>query len=250
MLNRFADILDRFDACQNADAVWQAGTETFQRFAIDWITAGTSAVDRPGAPVLRSSVPADLMAGYIAQDMQDVDPWMRHCRNSPAMLSMRVEAALRQERVTAEARLAQLFESFAVARVSLLPVYSGRYSGGLVLYARDGRAMEAQLVGEHLVALRLAAAVFANAYRPEADVLAIGTEVPSGRYDLRKTLTMREAQTLCWLAEGMSTAQIAYRMGIQPVSVTKNLASIRRKLGTTTREQSLVVAIRLGLIAP
>jgi DNA-binding CsgD family transcriptional regulator len=245
MLNQFTDIFDKFDACRNPEDVWQAGLHTFQKFGADWITAATSLVSQPQSPVLRTSVPADLMAGYIAQDMQSIDPWMRHCRVSSMIISIDVEEALRSDKAEPEKKLAGLFETFNLSHVCLVPVYSGQFCGGVVMYSQDAQALDVQLTNDRQIELRLATAIFANAYRPETDL----TSSPM-RYDFRFDLSPREKETLAWLANGLSTAQIAYRMGVQPVSVSKNLASIRLKLGTTTREQSLVVAIRMGLINP
>ena len=74
------------------------------------------------------------------------------------------------------------------------------------------------------------------------------TEV-SGRINIRRTsLTAKEYDVLNWLACGLRNDQIAFNGNIAEVTVRKHLLSIRKKLGATTREQAIAVAIRDGWI--
>lgn len=63
-------------------------------------------------------------------------------------------------------------------------------------------------------------------------------------------LTNREAECLLWLANGMRTDQIAYKLGIRPVTVDMHVRNARHRLGAKTREQALAIAIHKGLIKP
>lgn len=62
------------------------------------------------------------------------------------------------------------------------------------------------------------------------------------------TLTTKERDILTWLACGLRNDQIAFKARIAEVTVRKHLTSIRLKLGATTREQAIAIAVRDGWI--
>jgi DNA-binding CsgD family transcriptional regulator len=71
----------------------------------------------------------------------------------------------------------------------------------------------------------------------------------SGRINIRRTsLTAKEYDVLNWLACGLRNDQIAFNGSIAEVTVRKHLLSIRKKLGATTREQAIAIAVRDGWI--
>ncbi|NJS40480.1 MAG: helix-turn-helix domain-containing protein [Rhodobacteraceae bacterium] len=89
----------------------------------------------------------------------------------------------------------------------------------------------------------LLAALLAAVYRPEDD-----RSSSAERYAAQNALTPRECEVLRWVYAGLRTSRIADRMGLQDVTVTKHLLSVRRKLKARTREQALAIAVRDGLI--
>jgi DNA-binding CsgD family transcriptional regulator len=63
-------------------------------------------------------------------------------------------------------------------------------------------------------------------------------------------LTPREIECLEWLGRGLRVGGIGSRLGIGVPTVATHLSGARKKLGAATREQALVLALRLGLIDP
>jgi len=61
-------------------------------------------------------------------------------------------------------------------------------------------------------------------------------------------LTARERDVLRWLAEGHRVDRIAEKMGLSNRTIEAHLASARQRLGAKTREQALVLAVRMGLL--
>jgi two-component system, NarL family, response regulator LiaR len=61
-------------------------------------------------------------------------------------------------------------------------------------------------------------------------------------------LTAREREVLALLAEGQSNQQIADRLIITPATVKFHTRSIRSKLGTSSRTQTIVVALQQHLV--
>ncbi len=63
-------------------------------------------------------------------------------------------------------------------------------------------------------------------------------------------LTQRERECLEWLAQGLTNAGIASKLGVAVPTVAMHLASARRRLGAQTREEAVAMAVSLGLIKP
>lgn len=61
-------------------------------------------------------------------------------------------------------------------------------------------------------------------------------------------LSQREREVVCWLASGLRTDQIAFRLNIKPVTVHLHVASARKKLAARTREQLVANALLKRLI--
>lgn len=63
-------------------------------------------------------------------------------------------------------------------------------------------------------------------------------------------LSLREKDTLSFLAEGWNISQIGHIMGISDTMVHRHLTSSQNKLHAKTREQLIVVALQCGYIDP
>jgi DNA-binding NarL/FixJ family response regulator len=64
------------------------------------------------------------------------------------------------------------------------------------------------------------------------------------------TLTARETEVLCLIAEGLENEEIAARLGISKVTVQNHTSSIYSKLGVSTRAKAILYAIQRGLVEP
>jgi DNA-binding CsgD family transcriptional regulator len=235
--------LDRLRACVSDEERWTCGVSLLRDCGSQWITVGTAPRNRLTDVVVRSTTPDDLMHDYQSQRFYRDDPWMRLCADGAPVdfLDTRTpETAGPLPR----SRIAQLFADHGVRRAALVPCYGGRRTGGIVLYDRNTAADNWTVDPQGLERARLLIAIFAAFYRPEAD-----RTQTAELYRIGAALTAREREVLAWLWSGHQTARIADRMGIEPVTVTKHLASIRRKLGARTREQALAIAMLEGLIA-
>ena len=60
-------------------------------------------------------------------------------------------------------------------------------------------------------------------------------------------LSRRQHQVLQGLTEGLTTKQIALRLGLRPRTVAMHIASLKKRLGAATRAQSVGRAAALGL---
>lgn len=82
----------------------------------------------------------------------------------------------------------------------------------------------------------------------------IGTRLESWTLSVSEArtiaLTRREIECLEWVARGFQDDRIAARLNISRSTVRLHLSAARRKLKAKTREQALVRAVQLKLIAP
>lgn len=64
-----------------------------------------------------------------------------------------------------------------------------------------------------------------------------------------QTLSARERDVLAYLSQGMMTAKIAEKLGLAEVTVNKHFNSGKKRLGASTREQALAIAMASGAIS-
>lgn len=62
------------------------------------------------------------------------------------------------------------------------------------------------------------------------------------------SLSSREHDCLAYVADGMRTIDVAYRLGIAETTVEMHLRNARNRLGAKTRDQAVAIAIRKRLI--
>ena len=62
-----------------------------------------------------------------------------------------------------------------------------------------------------------------------------------------KLLTRRQNDVLQYLVEGLTNKEIALRLGLNIRTVTMHVGALKRRLGASTRAQSVVRAAALGL---
>jgi DNA-binding NarL/FixJ family response regulator len=65
--------------------------------------------------------------------------------------------------------------------------------------------------------------------------------------DLLYMLTVRERQTLSLLAEGLSTVDVAFELGISPATVQTHIKNVLAKLGVHSKVQAVRVALLSGV---
>lgn len=63
-------------------------------------------------------------------------------------------------------------------------------------------------------------------------------------------LTPRQQDVLQCLAEGLTTKEIALQLGLCPRTIAMHVAALKRRLGASTRAQSVGKAAALGLCKP
>jgi NarL family two-component system response regulator LiaR len=65
----------------------------------------------------------------------------------------------------------------------------------------------------------------------------------------RETLSAREADVLCLLAQGKSNKEIAAGLHIGETTVKTHVSSVLAKLGMASRTQAAIYAVQSGLVS-
>lgn len=68
--------------------------------------------------------------------------------------------------------------------------------------------------------------------------------------DKKDPLTNREKDCLCWLADGKTASQTAYKLFISESTVKFHCKNSMKKLGAKNTAQALTIAILRGYINP
>lgn len=240
---------ERLAGAASAGACWSRVQDLFRQEGVSWLTAGTAPRHRLDAVTVQTTLPVPVMTDYIRERLFEGDPWLTHSAVSNAPDSMDFEQAGHGMVGRRCRRLQAVFADHGLRRVCLMPTFGGSRPGALVLYAADRAEADALRDPARLARLRTLAATVAAYWRPEDMVDRLSPD-RAGSYLFNPILTLRETEALSWLAVGLQTAEIAHRMGIEAVTVTKHMRTARHKLGARTREHALAIAIRDRLISP
>lgn len=85
--------------------------------------------------------------------------------------------------------------------------------------------------------------------RKQGDIVVITRNGPLPEEALPR-LSRREHQVLCLLGEGLTTAQIALKLGLRPRTIRGYVANMKARLDAYNIQQLVARAVALGLFRP
>ena len=85
--------------------------------------------------------------------------------------------------------------------------------------------------------------------RQQADIVVVTCSAPPAAEALPK-LSRREYEVLVLLGEGLTTAQIALRLGLRPRTIRGYVANMKARLEAHNIQQLVARAVALGMIHP
>ena len=85
--------------------------------------------------------------------------------------------------------------------------------------------------------------------RQQGDIVVVTRSAPPKQEELPK-LSRREHEVLVLLGEGLTTAQIALRLGLRPRTIRGYVANMKVRLSAHNIQQLVARAVALGLIHP
>lgn len=242
-LNALADAYDQLSGYTSMADLWSKGLHLFEGVGSSHLTFGTAAISDLGAPIVKTNMPTGLMDSYVSEKIYEHDPWMEHCAITAQTSHLDVCSGVTSGHTNIQNTMCSMFEGDGVFQVSLFPCSSGPRVGGIVLYSSHREIPYWQRDEDGRAYTQILVALFGARYRPEAE-----TDPSDQLYLIRQPLTVREREVLKWLANGLRTTEIAYKMKIAEVTVHKHLRTLRRKLNARTREQAVAIALRDSLL--
>lgn len=85
--------------------------------------------------------------------------------------------------------------------------------------------------------------------RLQGEVVVVTHSAPVPLEDLPR-LSRREYQVLCLLGEGLTTSQIALKLGLRPRTIRGYVAGMKAKIQAQNIQQLVARAVALGLFRP
>jgi len=85
--------------------------------------------------------------------------------------------------------------------------------------------------------------------RLQGEVVVVTQSPPPPREELPR-LSRREYQVLCLLGEGLTTSQIALKLGLRPRTIRSYVAGMKVKVHAQNIQQLVARAVALGLFRP
>ena len=189
--------------------------------------------------ISETSFPEAWVAHYIEKGYGKLDPARRYCfrSNHPFFWTETYPHFRKKELVVFhEAR------EFGLRSGVAAPIFSGGVLVGAIGLASDAGKLDDPRLKS---VVDLATQMFGGVYRElaRATLGNAGDEEPS-----MLQLTKREMQILGMLADGLTTHQLAERLGISQSTVEYHLHNVFSKIDVENRVSAVVKAIRLGLI--
>lgn len=234
--NQAASAIDAFSAFHRA-----VGEFGFQRLAIVPIPAlkPVAVAASQLKPALGARIPEDWVRHYTANGYHTIDPVLLSALHTPRPLAWdditaRADLTPRQRQIMAESKEAGLHDGLTI------PLHGPDGSCLVVMLTRD--TQDGPATPPAINALYLLSAQFHLNYGRLTAADSATTQ--------RHHLTDRERECLTWTAQGKSAWAIGVILGVSEHTVQFHLKSAMKKLGTTSKVQAVVIAIREGLILP
>lgn len=230
------EFIDRLKGCVSVEAVLEDLQHEAAQVGLNhFIVTGLPMPNQPLSPlVLMNSWPEGWFERYAAEDyfqhdgvgqwaLRTTEPFTWQAVPAPLM------ASRKSRRVMDEA------SDFGMADGFLVPMFSSRHWQAAVAFACSDTC---DLPSKSRSALHLMSIYAVNRVRQ------ILGDVPSPK----RTLTLREAECLTWIAAGKSAEDVGDILGLSYHTVHAHLRSIRAKLDVATITQAVVEALRGGEI--
>lgn len=183
---------------------------------------------------LESNYPIDWATRYQGLHYDQIDPVIEVARMSRAPFLWGVGGFLKQFRK----RQRQVFHEaseFGIAHGVSIPI-SGRHGLELVTFTAENRSVVRQAFADHGGKLIVAGYHIADAL----NALAAQPDEAEGRMPL----TPRERESLIWVAEGLTSQEIAGKMNISASAVNYHLNNAGQKLSARNRHHAALLALK------
>lgn len=245
--NYLIDVINSLAEPDIDDSRWVRAIEFAQDLGASALGMSSISIGSDIPSWFRSSMREGFIKDYIQQDLVRHDPFVPHFKvsNSPLVFSSS-DAGVRtgQTRGVIAHKRRLLDHSYGqIIGVGSAGATPGVRRGVNFCFdlGQDWHEADQSYFMEHA---KIFAAVV-NAYVEAPSTF----NLPGVILPRIPELTDRERDILSYLAQGFKNDRIAERTGLAEVTVRKHMTAARYKLGASTREQALALAMKFGLIS-
>ncbi|MDG1430408.1 MAG: helix-turn-helix transcriptional regulator [Paracoccaceae bacterium] len=243
--NILTDLIDGFTSGQTFDERWKAANKATKN--LGGVALNIAEIDDStgAAKWLSSTMSADWMTQYMAQEYYACDAVLDHCMGSYETVNFSTGNKIRDPFASSNAL--QLdgdlydfgYRSF-LAGAHTSRITGNRIATSMVCDASTLHQSDPGLVNQFNRVAAVISAFIGSPYDESSGDVHFIRQVP---------LSSREQEVLSLLAHGFLNARIADKLGVAEVTVRAHVISARKKLGAATREQAVAIAIRDHLIS-
>lgn len=251
MRNLIADLVHDLKGDEQKE-IWQKSTAFFEQFGFHITNYGM--IDKAQGEILgfHSNMADDWMAHYMASKYCQHDPWAQHVALNEEVLLYSKEgpSELAIEKGSVAEKMMHEVEEHELDNSLCIPIHNklGHVITGFNLCSNLNHIDFMNMIDDKMDDILLGAALINNELL-DTDPLACKLSSWHVNPCYKQLLSEREIEVLKWLSEGNRNDRIADKMNIASVTVNYHLKEIKRKLGAKTREQSVAIAYKKGLLS-
>lgn len=238
-LNRVTDAIDALAGATSPDDAWLKADAFVRSTGANALNVAEIERGSGALRWFRSSMKASWLQDYLEQDFVSLDELLAAAQRGRAFTRMEDGYVQGIERNSQRAR--DLKDQLVQWDYRTLDSYAmaGQQSDAIRLVTLS-RSKDAP---SPTASERLLAALIGTAIRGPR----LSTSPGATPFQL-PDLSIRERDVLSYLAAGLRNEMIAWKLGIAEVTVRAHIVSARRKLGATTREQAIAIALRADML--
>ena len=250
MINSIADLLNNLDK-SDQEAVWENALKFFESFGFHITNYGI--IDKANSDVIgfHSNMADSWMQYYMDSEYMKDDPWVNYVvsNDAPLVYSREGQSELTLEKGTRSEKMVNEAAELGLTNSICIPVHNkfGHLITGFNLGADMNHKDFQKMLDENMQDILMGAA-FVNTHLVDMTPKEYTKSGWTANPYYKQLLSDRELEVLKWLCEGNRNDRIAEKMNIASVTVNYHLKEIKRKLGARTREQSVALAYKKGLL--
>lgn len=250
MQNVIADLMDGLKSDEE-QAVWINALAFFEQFGFHITNYGMMHKAEGNMLGFHSNMADDWMEYYMTSEYVQDDPWADHvCLNEkPILYSREGESELVVSKGTIAEKMMREVSDYQLDNSICIPIHNklGHVITGFNLGSGLHHEEFKRMLDENMSSILLGAALINNELL-DTDPLACKLSSWYANPCYKNLLSEREVEVLKWLSEGDRNDRIAEKMNIASVTVNYHMKEIKKKLGAKTREQSVALAYKKGLL--
>lgn len=240
--NSVIDAIDKLTNCDSGDATWDQAVDLVKANGVAALTVANLEFESGSLIWARSSMSQEWLTEYVAQGYYECDPFLKNLTGENFQISAYGAALLGAQESSRE----EIALNLGLDDAGYGSLHGTRFgsrvdtSGRFVTLCFDKSKQAGTPDMEAIAVLSSLITTFVSAPQSPQD---------AGYMDVGVTmLSQREREVLGLLASGLQTARISEKLGVTDATVTKHFVTARAKLGASTREQALFIALKRGLI--